>query len=378
MKFYILAGEKSGDFIGGKIMQAINKLIDNTEWSGVGGDNMAKSDLESLFPMDQISLMGFFEVLPHIFKLKKLIDDTVCDILQKNPQIVITIDSPGFTFRVAKKIKKKAPHIKLVHVVAPSVWAYKPDRAKKYAQIYDHMLTLLPFEPQYFTVHNLPSICIGHPVLEQEFYKNSTALKEQMGITGNAKIITVTAGSRKGEINRHMLIIREALDRLSTTHKIKALFVQADESNFYAIEKFLIGANFDYSFSTNRLKSFAISDCALAKSGTNTLEIAASGTPMIIGYKLNAMTFFFLKMMIKIKYACLINIISDKEIIPEYIQSAFNADNIVLTLSELLDDPIQAQTQVRAAQEVLKSIGLNASQKPSKIAAKIIVDIVSS
>ena len=233
--------------------------------------------------------------------------------------MVITIDSPGFTFRVASKIREISPHIKLVHMVAPSVWAYKPGRAKKYAQIYDHILTLLPFEPQYFTEHGLASTYIGHPVLEQAFLKGSAGLREEMNIMNDLKVIAVTPGSRKSEIAKHMPIIRKAFDKLSTTYKIKALFVQPDESNIQEISKYLGSTNFDYGFSTNRLKSFAVSDCALAKSGTNTLEINASGTPMIIGYKLNALTYYLLRLMIKVKYVSLINIIPNREIIPEYI-----------------------------------------------------------
>ena len=323
-------------------------------------------------------MMGFFEVLPHIFRLKSLINKTVHDVIAQNPDVLITIDSPGFTYRVANKVREIAPHIKLVHIVAPSVWAYKPGRAKKYAKLYDHLLTLLPFEPAYFTAYGLRTTCIGHPVLEQAFYVRSKGLRQELHTSENVKVITVTPGSRLGEISRHMPIIRQVFDELSSTHAIKVIFVQPDKSNIRNILKYLVSAKFEFEFgfSTERLKIFAISDCALAKSGTNTIEIAASGTPMIVGYKLNPITFFFLKLIIKIKYASLINIISNKEIIPEYIQSDFNAENVSQAIRDLLTNNEHSETQVAESQKVLSSIGFNWDQKPSDIAAKTIVDMV--
>ncbi len=377
MQFYIIAGENSGDFIGSRLINHLRSCAGNDfgkmEFCGVGGDRMKEAGQEALFHLHEINMMGFLEILPHIFRINKLINETVEDIIAKNPRVVVTIDSPGFTFRVAKRLRELAPHIKLLHIVAPSVWVYKPGRAKKYAKIYDKLLTLLPFEPHYFTMHGLSSICIGHPALEQEFYTDSRELRAEFDITDEHKVIAITPGSRKGEIIRHMPIIRQVLDELSTTHKIKAVFVQPDESNVSVISKFLEDSKFDYIFSTDRLKAFAAADCALAKSGTNTLEIAASGTAMIVGYKLNPVTFFALKMMIKIKYASLINIIADREIIPEYIQSDFNAENVTHALSQLLNDKDRARNQVVKSQQVLESIGFKSGKKASESAAKIIL-----
>ena len=380
MKVYIIAGENSGDFIGGLLINALKsecrEQFGKVKFYGIGGIEMRKAGLDSIFPLDQVSIMGFFEVLPHIIRLKKLVDQTVEDILLKSPQIVITIDSPGFTFRVAEKVRAMGAHIKLVHIVAPSVWAYKPGRAEKYAGIYNHLLTLFPFEPKYFIDKGLPSTCIGHPVLEQMFYKGSSGFRKKMNINDEVKVIAVTSGSRKGEIIRHMPVIRKVFDELSTTYKIRVIFVQSDESKIHTISKFLNRVQFDYSFSTDRLKAFAVSDCALAKSGTNTLEIAASGTPMVVGYKLNLLTFLLLKALIKVRYASLINIISDREIIPEYIQSKFNSRNITSALGNLLSDDKNSDSQVTEAQKILKLIGFSSNKKPSMIAAKIIIDMV--
>ena len=404
MKLYFIAGENSGDFIGAKIIKSIKEANadDNKTivFSGIGGKLMESQGVGSLFDFEQLNLMGFVEVLPHIFQLKKLIDATAMDVIKNGTDILITIDSPGFTFRVAERVKILAPAIKLVHIVAPSVWAYKPGRAKKYAKIYDKLLTLFPFEPPYFTAHGLSAECIGHPILEQEFGQRKKGLlaviprrsKAETGgsISNNVlvdppvkpgddigvKIIAITPGSRKGELARHMPIIREVLDKLLQVYKIEAIFVQASEVHMSYISGYLKDAKFKFSFSTDRLKSFALADVALAKSGTNTLEIAASGTPMIVGYKLNNLTYMLLKILIKVKYASIINIIPNKEIIPEYIQNNFTADNVFKALNELLSDQSKATAQVLAAGKILKTLGLGSGEVPSEKAAKIILGMV--
>lgn len=380
MKYYIIAGENSGDFIGSKLMYEL-KIIANDRhekvfFEGIGGEKMSSEGLSSLFPIEQINIMGFLEVLIHLPKIRKLIIVTAKDIISKNPDMLITIDSPGFTYRVAQKVRLIAPHIKLVHVVAPSVWAYKAGRVKKYAKLYNYLLTLFPFEPQSFIQKGLASTCIGHPALEQDFYIRSVDLRNEMNIPHDTRVIAITPGSRKGEIVRHMPIIKVALNQLSSTIKIYVFFIQPNENNISLISYYLEDALFNYAFTTNRLKAYAVSDCALAKSGTNTLEIAASGTPMVIGYKLNTLTFSFLKLLLKIKYACLINIIANREIIPEYIQSDFNKENIVFALNELLSDEKKSLVQVKDAQKILSTIGFRKKkQKPSTKAAKIISNI---
>lgn len=403
MKLYFIAGESSGDYIGSRIIESLKKLsseistdnpqskpdidtaplasslspqeLADLEIMGIGGDLMQQQGIKSLFPIEQINLMGFIEVIPHIFKIKKLIDETVTDIAYRKPDILITIDSPGFTKRVAKEVKKHVPDVKLLHIVAPSVWAYKPGRAKEYAQIYDYLFTLLPFEPKYFEKHGLKSTHIGHPVLEQKFMTNSSELKSEFKIPADFRTIAITPGSRNGEIIRHMPIIRKALDRLSQTNKIMAIFVQPNDTKIKLISKYLTEAKFDYMYSTDRLKAFAVSDVALAKSGTNTLEIAASGTPQIIGYKLNAMSFIIIKLMIKIRFACLINIIAGKEIIPEFIQSDFTDDNLLNALTSLFGDNKRGISQVKESQKILSTIGYGLNKTPSEIAAKRIFEI---
>ena len=218
-KIYIIAGEISGDFIGAKIIQNLKQLHSNIELLGIGGPQMIETGLKTLFSISEINMMGFFEILPHIFRLKKRIIQTAQNITSHSPDLLITIDSPGFTYRVAKLAKTLNPKLKMVHIVAPSVWAYKPERAAKYAQIYDHLLALLPFEPPYFEQVGLSCTYIGHPIIQQHFYPDKKSLREEFTIEATTKVISVTPGSRIGEISRHMPVFRKALDIISTNNK---------------------------------------------------------------------------------------------------------------------------------------------------------------
>lgn len=376
MTIYLIAGEKSGDFIGSRVIESLKKYDQSLLINGIGGNLMKEMGLHSLFSIDQINMMGFFEIIPHLFHINKLINKTVDDIIAKDSKILVTIDSPGFTYRVAKRLRKKAPEIKLIHIVAPSVWAYKPSRAKKYADLYDHMLTLFPFENEYFTEAGLNTTCMGHPIFQQNFHKKSATLRKKIGIENKSKVITVTPGSRIAEVRRHMPIITAALDLLSLKYHITALFVQPDEELKKLIRKHLHNVRFSFKYTTDRLEAFALSDCALAKSGTNSFEIAASKTPLAVFYKVNWLTSLLVKMMIKIKHVCLINIISNKNIVPEFLQDNFNVKNLYNIVDKMLSDKEYCTKQISESEKVIESIGFNNSNLPSDIAAKTIIGLI--
>ena len=343
------------------------------DFAGIGGDKMQAEGLTSLFPMDELSHMGLLEIIPHIFHLKRRIRETIDDIKFKKPDVVVTIDSPGFCYRVAAALRDEWPEVKLIHIVAPSVWVYKPGRAKKFAKVYDHLLTLLPFEPPYFEKEGLPSTHIGHPIFEQNF-GDAGDFRKKYKIGASAKLVVVTPGSRKGELVRHLPSFTEALNDVARFYEdLTCCFVLT--SNFALVEDYLKDAKFKYIIVSHeeRLAAYAAANVALAKSGTNTLEIAASKTPMIVAYKLNALTGFMIKMTAKIKYASLINIIGDKEIIPEFLQSNCNAQSLSVALRNLLDNDVIATKQIAEAAIVLKKMGLGSKEVPSAIAAKVIV-----
>jgi lipid-A-disaccharide synthase len=379
-KIYLIAGEISGDFIGSHLMQATERLYKSEklplEFTGIGGSQMEQAGLgNSLFPINQINLMGFVEIIPHLFTIAKLINHTVADIVQHAPDLLITIDSPGFTYRVAKKVRKILPDLKIIHIVAPSIWAYKPSRALKYAKVYNYLLALLPFEPPYFQQVGLNCQYIGHPIIEQNYYnkRHKDRLRQELQISIAAQLLCVTCGSRLGEITKHLPIFIAAINLVAKQFKdLEVIFVMADLNHQSIIESFLPNAEFAYHFSIKRLKAFAAADLALAKSGTNILEIAASGTPMIIAYKLNILSFLLVRLLIKIPYVSLINIIAGKEVIKELIQFNCHKTTIASELISLLDDHQKVNIQIATSEQILKQLGFKSHNSPSAIAANII------
>lgn len=375
-KIYLIAGEASGDRIGRNL---INEMISQNPavyFYGIGGEQMIQSGIESLFKVEEISYMGFFDVLLNICKIKSLINKTIEDIKSKNPDIVITIDSPGFCYRVVKGLRDDGYKGLIIHIVAPSVWAYKPERAKKFALIYDHLLALLPFEPPFFKKEGLNTTYIGHPVFEQHFGEDND-FRDRYDIKEDAKIILVTPGSRKGELKRNLPDFINALNSLSDTNSFIACFALTGYKEL--LEEYLKNASFKYIIVSNsdRLASYSAADIALAKSGTNTLEIAASKTPMIVAYKVDFLSYMIIKILIKIQYVSLINIIAGKEILPEFLQSYCNNNALCSALKNLLEDKKTCDEQVKEASEILKLMGYGSKEKPSTIAAQTIWKIIN-
>lgn len=323
-KIYLIAGEASGDNIAAKLMKQIKNLLPEVEFYGVGGEKMQAEGIKLLFPSSDIAYMGFLEVLPHLFKIMRKIKQVAGDIEQVNPDMVITIDAPGFSFRVVEKIKKKIK-AKLVHYVAPTVWAYKPDRAKKIAKLYDHLLVILPFEPQYFIDEGLPTTFVGHPAIEdleiyprQEF-RNKYHLKDQ------DFLFCVAPGSRKQEIKTLLPIFLEALNLID---KKLVIAIPTQQRYFNLINSLCKEKEVLIVNETDKLKLFSSCDFCLTKSGTITTELAFYKMPMIVAHKVNNITYWLLKKMIKIRFVTIVNLLADEEIIPELLQENCNPQRI--------------------------------------------------
>jgi lipid-A-disaccharide synthase len=373
-RIFIIAGEPSGDIIGGKIMNALQSAKKNLEFHGVGGTQMEYKGLNSIFPIRELSIIGFMEIVPKILKLRKLINKTVQEVLEYKPDLVITIDSPGFNFRVVKKLKNLHAKTKFLHIVAPSVWAYNPGRALKVAELYDKLLTLLPFEPPLFKKHGLDTEFIGHPIFEQNFRRNGTNFRRKHDISREAEVICVTLGSRTSEISRHIGVFTKALRLLQSRYEIFVVFpiLSNDDSKLIRAK---VGKSFKYVCVTGdeRLDAYTAADIALAKSGSNTLEILACDTPVVVGYKVNFMTYIYIKLRILIKYVSLINIVADKAIIPEFIQDQCTPANLANSLSSYIKNDRLADIQVKEADKAMESMGFNSKSKPSENAASIII-----
>ena len=377
-KFFIIAGEKSGDLLGSKILQNINKNV--FDIYGIGGELMLKNGLkESLFPMEELSLMGIFEILPKIFNLLRRIKQTAEYIIKLQPDVVLTIDSPDFCFRVMKLVKKldKENKIKKVHFIAPSVWAYREKRAEKISKIYDLLFCILPFEPSYFEKYGLKTIFVGHPLYDTTEYNNIQSNTENNNIQNN-NIISITLGSRKGEVNRFYPIIIDVIKKL----------------NREDIKYYFLATNYTYDLIINKLKQDNIQNIevikenkndiikrsilVISKSGTNTLENAGFAVPMVVFYKFGFLTNIIakrIKKKSKVKFATIINIINNKEIIPECLLNNCNSDYIYNKTKDLLDNPELIKEQVENNLKTIKILGYNNNNNSGNIIAKKIEEL---
>ena len=386
IKLFIIAGEASGDVLGGKLLQNIKNEIKsnpdfnnkNLEISGIGSTNLEKQGLKSIFDMSELSLMGFFEIIPHIPKLIKRINQTTQEIIDFQPDILVTIDSPDFCFRVIKKLRKHkiSDNIKKIHFVAPTVWAYRPKRAEKIAKLFDLLLVILPFEPPYFEKYGLKTKYIGHPITENYTIVKNDNFKDKYKINNNKQIICLTPGSRIGEIKRVFPQMIKAMQIIEKKHKNFTICIPIIKKTEDVIKKIASQYKFNAILveQEDKIKLFHNSDLALAKSGTNTLEMSLYKIPMIIAYKANSLTYFILKRLVKVKFANIINLILNKELIPEMLQNNCQADKIAQKLEELINNKEKQEEQIEQSQEILEILGLNAKESPSKKAAMQCLD----
>lgn len=384
LRIFCIAGEASGDVLGASIIQALKKQYDGSlEMSGIGGPLMHKQGLESIFPMEDLSVMGIVEVLSNLRCILKRINQTVDSIVEYNPDIILTIDSPDFCFRVIERLKKKGENnAKAVHCVAPSVWAWRPGRAKKVAKFLDMLLCLLPFEPPYFTKENLPAEFIGHPAIENKSdnqQRQRERFRSDRHIPPDAKTIGLLCGSRRSEVERHTALLAHSLKRLQE-EKGKFHIIIPSFPKFQPMIKRLLLEHMGHAFfdhihfslgQENKWDAFSAMDMALAVSGTVGLELAIAGVPHAIVYKMNPVTWSLIKGRIQVRYAHLVNIMLDKPVIPEFIQGNATPEAIHSVLMDLWDNPEQ---QKEALDEASQQI-VNSNMLPSECAATALLSV---
>lgn len=351
-RIFIIAGEASGDFLGGQLLKSLKKLNPDIEIAGIGGQHMSAQGLKSLFSMADLSLYGLFEIIPHLFKILKRIKQTKEAIKTFKPDVLVTIDSPGFCFKIAKYAKQLA--IPVVHYVAPSVWAWKPGRAKKLAKkvAVDHLLCLLPFEPPYFTCHGLPATFVGHPVTEVEL-PDDNDFRESLGIGREATLICLLPGSRKSEIQNLLKIFIDAVSKLPLNRRIEVVLPTLPHL-LPIIEPLVRDAGIPIKIVTTvkeKWQAFMQSSIALAASGTVSLELAYAGVPQVIAYKLSKFTYWIAKCLVTAKYASLVNILNKEMVVPEYLQSQCNSTFLSKQLNNILADS-KYQKQMRQKYKV--------------------------
>ena len=332
---YIIAGEQSGDVLGARLMQAIERLEPGATFAGIGGTAMAARGFQSLFPMRDLALMGILEIIPRIRQLKARIRQTIADIQSRRPDVVVTIDSPGFTHRILRAIAPLG--IPRAHYVAPQVWAWREGRVKHYPGLWETLLCLLPFEPAFFARHNLPATFVGHPVLESGCDTGDAArFRARHGLTPDDRVLIVMPGSRRTEVSRILPILRATLDRLDEL-VIPVVPLAGPVADMVAAataawpkKPILVADN------REKFDAFAAAEAALTKSGTSTLELALAGVPMVVTYRANPVTIWILRKVAKVKYACILNLLSGREIVPELLQEDATPAKLSAALRKIL------------------------------------------
>lgn len=365
---YLVAGEASGDLLGARLMAALRAQNPDVRFVGVGGGSMMAQGLESLFPMEELSIMGILEILPHAKRLLGRIKEVARHIEACDPKVVVTIDAPGFNFRLAKRLRLQKKQRPLVHYTAPSVWAWRPGRAKKIAPLFDHLLTLFPFEPAYFTKHGLATTFVGHPLVED-------ARLVPPSSSSKTPSVCCLLGSRRSEISRLLPLFVETLKDikketpdLQVVCPVFSAFEQEVRKAFAPEMDVRIVTNVDEKY-----KAFQESTVALAASGTVALELALTQTPMIIAYKTNKVTAFLVRRLIKTPFVCLVNILLNKAVVPEFIQENATQDNLKKSLVSLLKNKGAAQ------REILPQVRpfLSPPQgSPSELAARVVLSFL--
>jgi lipid-A-disaccharide synthase len=397
---FLIAGEISGDFLGARLMAALKDQDPGVRFSGVGGAQMAKQGLQSLFPMTDLSVMGITEVLPRLPLILWRIRQTTHHIRETQPDIVITIDSPDFSFRVAAALRKpeqatlaqnvagwlrdeekktsttfEMPH--MIHYVAPTVWAWRPERAAKVAKLYDGIMCLFPFEPPWFEVEGMKAVFTGHPVAEAGFDKaDGVKLRREFGIPTDAKVIGVLFGSRMGELNRTGPALREAAHRLAQErpdiHLLTLTLPHLERELRNLLQGFPCKTHI-ISDQPRKAEAFAAMHTALATSGTVGMELAVAGVPHAIAYRANALTAFIVKRKVTVRYAHLLNILFEDETVPEFIQGKCRPEAIYPALKTLLDDDIARARQKMMFDKFREQISAPAGASSSKLAAKFVL-----
>ena len=370
-KIFVLTGETSGDKLASKVISKLKKLNTNIEYLSVGGEHLKALEVKSIYDLKDITYLGFTNVLLNIFKIKKKINETVDKIIQFNPDILFSVDSPDFTLRVAKKVKKSRPDIKIIHLVAPQVWVWREHRVKQFKSFIDHILLLFPFEKKYFDKENINSTFIGHPFLEVQ--ERSKIYISQI-TKDKKKLFSIYPGSRLSEISVLAPILFEFI-KLMNEQSDDILFAFHSTSEYrQLINDLIVKAEFKNCevFSDEKIKSHVLKQSmfALSKSGTISLEICNAKIPSVIIYKMNSINFFIVRMLVKVKFANIINIAAGEEIIPELLQSKCNPKNIFKTVDKLLSDKQALEKQVSKSQVIINGFR---TDKSAEIASSVLI-----
>ncbi len=356
-KIFVLTGEPSGDKLASTAISKIQKNNNDIEYLSVGGVNLEKIGIKSIFELKEITYLGFTSVLLNIFKIKKKINQTVDEILKFGPDILFSVDSPDFTLRVAEIVKKRNPKIKTIHYVAPQVWIWRKNRVKKIKKFIDHILLLFEFEKKYFDDENIKNTFVGHPLIENTGL-NKTDINNL--VSKDKKIISIFAGSRNSETNVLLPILVQFIILMNKKDlNYNFVFHATDENKEQIIDYIKIKniENIDVVSDENMKREILSNSIfAVCKSGTVSLQVCNANVPSIIVYKLNFINFMIFKLLVNVKFANIINIINNREVIPELLQNECNAKEIYNSVVYMLKNPDIRKKQLEDCNQTLKGI----------------------
>ena len=372
---YIIAGEQSGDVLGARLMKALREARPHLEFTGIGGPRMAELGFESLFDMRELAVMGLVEVLPRILRLRRRLRETIADIKARQPDVLVTIDSPGFTLRVLKA----CPEIRRVHYVAPQVWAWKSERVREYPGLWDRLLCLLPFEPNWFAQHGIEGRFVGHPVLESGADQgDAQRFRQRHGIVPTRPVLILMPGSRRSEVPRLLPVFGETLEKLAIRIPGLVPVVPVASAVAETVRRATAGWRVAPVIVTDlqdKHDAYAAASAALTKSGTSTLELALAGVPMAVTYRVNPITAQMARRMIKIPHVAMVNLLAGHELVPELLQENCTPEKLAATVQRLIRDPAAAKAQrdgFGAVMESLRPDGIS----PSAAAARQVLEVM--
>lgn len=362
-------------------MDALRRRTDgHVRFAGVGGPTMTAAGLDSLFAMKDLAVMGLVEVLPHARTLLRRVRDVADTIVRLRPDAVVTIDSSGFTYRVARRVRRHRTKIPLIHYVAPQVWAWRPGKARVAARLFDHLMVLLPFEPPYFEREGLATTYVGHPVVDDGGRSlDGPAFRRRHGIPAAATVVGLLPGSRPGVVSRLLPVFAKAVEQLgrqvpdlraalptvpSLTDQVTSVVAR------WSVPAIVVP-------SAEKYDAFAAFNAALAASGTVTLELAAAGVPFVTAYRAHPVTAAIVRRMLAVKYVTLANVVLDRPAVPEFLQERCTSENLCSALVTLLTDETARSAQRAAFAEVsarLRIDGLSPSERAAEVVLSAICD----
>ena len=374
---YLVAGEPSGDVLGGRLMAALRQARPGLTFAGVGGPRMAEHGLLSVVPMHELTVIGFLEAVPRLARLRALLRQLADDVAARRPAVLVTIDSPGFTLRLLRMVG--AGSIARVHYVAPQVWAWHRGRVKKFPGLWDRLLCLLPFEPDFFASHGVPATFVGHPVLESGAQAGDAGrFRARHGVAADAPVVVLMPGSRRAEVTRLLPVFGAALRLLAARLPELVVAVPVAPAVADAVQRATVAwpvRPIVVSSDAEKHDAFATAAAALTKSGTSTLELAMAGVPMAVAYRVHPISAAIARRVVHTRFAALVNLLAAREVVPELLQQDCTPEKLADAVNKVLTDRTAAEAQRAAFRDIVARLR-PAEGTPSAAAAGVILELL--